>query len=82
MLAGTGQFFHIIFAADYRDQAKFGRQSDHALYGKKQQADRRAYEETDCHKADFTNANGFIDCFVLHTITEWKNELDFTGFPA
>ena len=28
-------FFDIIYAADYRDQAKFKRQSDHVLYGKK-----------------------------------------------
>ena len=40
-------FFNIIFAADYRAQAKFKKLSDNGLYGKKQSADSKTCESAD-----------------------------------
>lgn len=75
-------FFDIIFAADDRGQAKFKKQSDHALSGKKQQADSKACESADSDKVGLANDNGFIDYFLLYTVAEWKNEFNIAAFLA
>ena len=73
-------FFDPIFAADDRGPAKFKKQLDHVLYGKKQQADRKTCKSADRNEIILSNDNGFIDYFILHTVTEWKNELNIASF--
>ena len=66
-------FFDFIFAADYENPAKFKKQSNHASFGKKQEADRAACKLADGNQPFFSHDNGFMDYFVLYALVEWKN---------
>lgn len=74
-------FFDIIFAADDGGRAKCQELSDNALYGEKQQRDRKACKSADSNEINLPDDNGCIASFILYAVAEWKNELHIAQFP-